>query len=261
MDKGKIHVVIGDTQCRPGTPVAHLGWIGRYIVDQFVDEDVTLVHLGDHWDMPSLSSYDKGTKSMEGRRIQEDIDAGNAGFRLLNKALIEHNKTMRKTKHAQWWPRRVLLRGNHEARITKAIESNAQLDGLLSYDKLDTCGWEVHEFLEVVIIDGISYSHYFYHPNTGRPYGGENLLPRLKTIGRSFVMGHQQGLQYTLRQVGDRRHHGMVLGSSYLHSERYMGPQADAYWRGIAVLHQVDEGQFDPMFVSLDYLSKKYKDS
>lgn len=153
----------------------------------------------------------------------------------------------------------MFLLGNHEDRITRAVENNAQLEGTVSLHDLDTCGWAVHPYQEVVDIDGISYSHFFYNPNTGRPYSGDNLYPRLKTIGRSFTMGHQQGLQYAMRPVGKIRHHGLVLGSTYLHDEEYLGPQSTAYWRGITVCHQVENGMYDPMFVSLEFLCRKYE--
>ena len=42
------------------------------------DEPDVIVHIGDHWDMPSLSSYDKkGSRQMEGKRYVKDIDVGN----------------------------------------------------------------------------------------------------------------------------------------------------------------------------------------
>lgn len=249
------HLVIPDTQARPGVPTIHLDWIGRYIVDQFAGDELTVVHLGDHWDMPSLSSYDKGTKAMEGRRYVEDIATGNDSFDLLNRPLAEYNKGRRK----KWQPRRVFLLGNHENRITRAVEANAQLEGALSLDALNLDGWEVHPFLEPVTIDGILYSHYFVAQNTGRPLGGQSIDTRLKTVGASFTMGHQQGLLYGVRSVLTGMQHGLVAGSCYLHDEEYRGPQARGEWRGVIVKHQVENGAYDPMFVSLDYLCRKYE--
>lgn len=253
----KVHLVIGDCQVKDDVPTAHLSWIGQYIVDQFAGQDLSIINIGDFWDMPSLSSYDKGKKSMEGRRYKADIAAGNRGNDLLCEPLKRYNKGRRK----QWWPKKHLCLGNHEDRITRACEADAQLEGVISLDDLNAkqWGWTVHPFLEVVDIDGISYSHYFYNPNTGRPYCGDNLLLRLKTIGRSFTMGHQQGLKYTMRAVGRTWHHGLVIGSSYLHDENYLGPQGNEYWRGIVVCHQVDNGSYDPMMVSLDFLCRKYE--
>jgi hypothetical protein len=255
--KGRIHVIIGDTQVKPGVPTDHLEWIGRYLVDQFAGTDLAVIHVGDHADMPSLSSYDKGKKGMEGRRYRADIDAANAAWARLNEPLRIYNKGRRH----KWWPERRITLGNHEHRITRACEDDAQLDGVLSLADLEYAehGWTVHDFLEPVELDGVGYSHYWYHPNTGRPYGGENLYTRLKQIGHSFTMGHQQGLSYAVRPVGRTRHHGLVIGSCYLHEEKYLGPQATAYWRGIVVCHQVEAGTYDPMFVSLEYLCRKYE--
>lgn len=252
------HIVIPDTQVGPGVSTVHLEWIGQYLVDEFADEDVTLVHLGDHWDMPSLSSYDRGKARMEGKRIVRDIVAGNQGFDLLNGPIAAHNVG----KRNKWNPRRVLLLGNHEDRITRAAQETPQLDGLLTLDLLNAAawGWEVHDFREVVEIDGVAYSHYFYNPLSGRPYAGQNIDTRLKTIGRSFTMGHQQIQMYGVRTLPTgERHHGLVAGACYLHDEEYRGPQGNAEWRGIVVCNQVEHGSYDPMFVSLDYLARRYE--
>lgn len=251
------HLVIPDTQIGPDVPTIHLEWIGQYIVDTFAGDDLTIIHLGDHWDMPSLSSYDRGKAQMEGRRIVGDIIAGNRGFDLLNGPLAAHNEGRRK----KWDPRKVFLHGNHENRITRAVQETAQLDGLLSLDLLNAAewGWEVHPFLEVVDIHGVSYSHYFYNQLSGRPYGGMNVETRLKTIGHSFTMGHQQVLLYGVRALISGMQHGLVAGSCYLHDEEYRGPQGNAEWRGIVVCNQVENGSYDPAFVSLDYLCRRYE--
>lgn len=259
--KGRIHVVIGDCQVKEGVPTKHLTWIGQYIVDQFAEQDVAIVHVGDFWDMPSLSSYDKGKKQMEGRRYKADIAAGNRGFDLLNEPLAKYNNSRRKSGKRQWRPDLYLLRGNHEHRIERAVEADAQLEGVIGYHDFNDVkwGWTVVPFLQPLVLDGVHYSHYWYNPHTGKPYGGENLYTRLKTIGHSFTMGHQQGLNMAMRHVGDTRHHGLVIGSTYLHDENYLGPQGNHYWRGIVVCHQVENGAYDPMYVSLEYLCRKYE--
>lgn len=240
------HLVIPDTQVKEGVPTDHLRWIGQYIADT---QPNVIVHLGDHWDMPSLSSYDKGKKQFEGRRYKKDIEAGNAAFALLDDEI---------SKADGYHPRKVFLRGNHEYRIERAVEVEAILEGVIGYEDLETRDWEVHDFLEVVEIDGVAYSHYFYSPLNGRPYGGQ-VATRLKTIGRSFTMGHQQVLDMSLRFVGGKSQHGLVCGSCYLHDEDYLGYQGNSYWRGIMVCHEVHDGSYDLMLVSLDYLCRKYE--
>lgn len=249
------HLVIPDTQVKPGVPTDNLRWIGRYIVDKKPD---VVVHLGDHWDMPSLSSYDKGKRAMEGRRYRADVEAGNAGMVLLDQALNDYNAMRRRNQKKQYLPRRVLLRGNHEHRIIRATEMDASLDGTIGYDDLLSPGWEVHDFLEVVEIDGVCYSHYYANRGTGNPLGGM-ASTRLKTLGHSFVQGHQQVLEVAVRYVLDAQQWGIVAGSAYLHNEDYLGYQGNNHWRGILRLVGVAGGSFDPMFVSLDSLCRRYE--
>jgi hypothetical protein len=254
------HIVIPDTQAKDGVPTDHLRWIGQYIVDEFKDKSVTVIHLGDHADMPSLSLYDKGKKSMEGRRYTADIDAANEAWAILNAPLVALNKQRAKTKHKGWNPERHILIGNHEDRIMRAVEGDAQLEGVISLDDLDyeRSGWKVVPFKEILWLDGVAYSHFFYNPMTGKPFGG-NVESRLKTIGHTFTMGHQQTLMYGLRFVAGKSQHGLVAGACYLHDEDYKGPQGNAHWRGIIVKHEVRDGSYDPMFVSLDYLCRRYE--
>ena len=251
-----IHVVIPDCQVKPGVPTDHLRWIGNYIVDHFAGKKIRVINLGDFWDMPSLSSYDKGKKSMEGRRYKDDIEAGNRGVDILCEPLAKYNKGRRN----KWHPDLHFLLGNHEARIEKACDFDAQLDGVISYEdfNLKKWGWKVHGFLEVVWLDGLAYSHYFYEQNSGRPLSGM-AESRLKAVGHSFVQGHQQGLWIAQRSTIHGRQRALITGSCYLHSEKYRGPQAADEWRGILVLHQVENGNYDLMEVSLDYLCRRYE--
>ena len=251
------HIYIPDTQCRPGTPRDHLTWAGRYIVDEFAGKDkVKIIHAGDHADMHSLSMYDQGKMGMEGRRYREDIEVANQGFLELNAPLIAYNKS----RSAKWWPERHLTLGNHEDRINRAVESDAKLEGVISTNDLNysELGWKVHAFRVPVCIDGVYYAHYFYNPMTGKPLGGM-VDTRLKTLGHSFTQGHQQTLSYALRFVAGQSQHGLVAGAFYLHDEDYKGPQGNAHWRGLIVCHQVENGSYDPMFVSMDYLCRRYE--
>lgn len=251
-----VHAVIPDTQIKPGVPTEHLSWIGRYLAESV--QPHIIIHLGDHWDMPSLSSYDKGKKQFEGRRYDADIIAGNT-------ALDELDKPIRRRKNYN--PRKILLRGNHENRLNRLMEDDPFLfggDGVhgLSLSDYDSLDWEVHDYLKVVWVDGVAYSHFFYNPQTGRPYGGQ-AITRLKTIGHSFTMGHQQVLDHAMRPIssptGDTMQHGLIAGACYLHDEEYKGPQGNAHWRGIVVCHAVDKGNYNPMFVDLEYLCQRYE--
>lgn len=246
--KKPTHLVIPDTQCKPGVPLDHLLWAGKYIAERKPD---VVVHLGDHWDLPSLSSYEgKGSKYFEGKRLREDIAAGNRGLDLLMEGMGDYRPA-----------RMVLLRGNHEDRLARAInESPTLLDGLVGFADFNDVahGWEVVDYLVPITIDGITYSHYFYHPNTGRAYSGsvDNML---RNIGHSFTMGHQQGKRMGSRELGNgATQRGLVVGSFYQHDEDYKGPQGNSHWRGMVVCHEVGEGTYDLMEVSMDFLRRRF---
>lgn len=256
-ERGLKIFVIPDTQVKPGVPTEHLEWAGRYVVDKRPD---VVVHLGDHWDLPSLSSYDKGTRKFEGRRLEADIRAGNEGLLRLTGPLLELQARQRKNKEKLYLPRLVLLRGNHEERLLRAANSQSELDGFLGYHLFNdvALGWEVHEFLEIVKIGGVAFSHYFYNTNSGHPYGGA-ASTMLRNVGFSFVQGHRQGKDIATRELNDGTVvRGLVIGSFYQHDEDYKGPQGNHHWRGCVMLHEVKNGNYDLMEVSLNYLRSRY---
>lgn len=74
----------------------------------------------------------------------------------------------------------------------------------------------------------------------------------------SCTSGHLQGLDWQVLQTGDKRVYGMIAGSCYLHEEDYLTPQGTQYWRGIIMKHEVKDGEYDPMMISLDYLKRRY---
>lgn len=138
------HIIIPDTQIEPGRDWSHIKWIAQYINDHYsLTQNLKTIHLGDHWNMGSLSSYDKGKGSMEGRRYLADIEIGNESFEPLTK-LPEQSENH-------------FILGNHEQRADRAANSDIQLEGLITTDHMLTPGWIRHQFLDVVDLDGISY--------------------------------------------------------------------------------------------------------
>lgn len=251
------HFIIPDTQCKPGVPLDHLTAAGNYILDKRPD---VIIHLGDHWDMSSLSEYDKGKRQFEGRRYTLDIDAGNKGMDLLMKPIEEYNHRRAINKKAQYKPRLIFLMGNHENRIQRLVDNNAVLDGMVGEKdfNLKKYGWEVHPYLEVVEVDGVAYSHYFYNPNTGHPYGGR-AHTRLNTLGFSFTMGHQQGKDIAEKHLNNGKTiRGLIAGSFYQHDEDYKGPQGNNHFRGCIMKHEVKDGNYNLMELSLDYLRNNW---
>jgi hypothetical protein len=241
---------------RPGQDFSYLRSIGNYIVAKKPEK---VIQIGDWADMESLCSYDVGTKSFEGRRYVEDIKASQVAMATLLAPLVEFNAKARAYKEKLYKPELHLTLGNHENRINKAVEKDAKLDGVLSITdlKYEQFGFKVYPFLDVVILDGIAYSHYFTSGIMGRPV--PNAAQLLIKKHMSCVMGHVQdrGIAYGKRADG-KHMTGIFSGLSTPYEEGYLNPQTNNAWRGIWVLHDVDDGAFDEMPVSLRYLKNKY---
>lgn len=245
------HLVIPDLQITPNTANDHLRWISQYIIEKKPD---VIINIGDMADMASLSSYDKGKKSFEGRRVKADIDCVKEANEILFTPLWNDKHWNNCELH--------MTLGNHEHRIDRAIENSAEFDGLFGIEDLGYDDWYdyVHPFLEPVFIDGIGYTHYYYTPGKGTPYSGENIVTRLKNIGFSFTQGHQQGFMHGTRDlINGKTIHGVICGSCYLYDHHYIGPQHKGHWKGIVYKHEVENGNYDIMPVSLAYLCRKYE--
>ena len=256
--EGKTHLFIPDSQVRKGVSLDFLRWIGEYIVRKRPD---VIIHAGDFADMESLSSYDKGKRTAEGKRVQQDIDVAIKAMTILLAPLRKLQAEQRARGEKVYEPRMVLTLGNHEDRITRHVNVNPELHGFLSVDSLkyEEFGWEVVPYLTPIVIDGIAYCHFFQNNMTGKPLGGST-LNMLKTIGTSFTQGHKQTLDVATRFLpsNGQQQWGIVAGAAYTHDEDYKGVQGNKHWRGIILKHNVNNGSYDPLFISLDWLEKRY---
>jgi hypothetical protein len=253
------HLVIPDTQVKPGVPLDHLTWAGKYIVDKKPD---TVIMIGDFADMESLGMYDVGKKAFEGRRYKADLEAAHQGMDLLLSPLWDFNRNAKKNHEKQYHPRLILTLGNHEERIDRVVEADPKLEGVLSLKDLEyeEFGWEVIPYLEPVIIDGVAYCHYFTSGTLGKPVTSAAAL--LSKKHQSCVMGHVQGRQIAYGTRADGKQiTGLFVGGFYQHDEAYLKWQGNKHWRGLWVLHEVEDGSFDEMPVSMKYLQRKYGNS
>jgi hypothetical protein len=248
-------MVIPDVQARSGDDFKFLEHVGSYMVDKKPD---IVVQLGDFADMPSLSSYDKGKKSFEGARFLKDLEASRLAMYSLLYPLIMHNKRAKENHKKVYRPRLVLTLGNHENRIERAVNDDAKLEGLLRMDALPYGDWEVIPFLQPIEICGIMFAHYFPSGIAGRPATSASAM--VSKLHMSCIAGHQQGKQVAYGKRPDGTTITCIIaGSCYEHNEPYMDFQSNKHWRGIIMLHEVDNGCFDEMFVSLKHLKERYK--
>lgn len=241
--------MLPDAQVKPGNCTKFLTRVGRYLAEKQPD---VIVQIGDWADMESLSSYDKGKRSAEGKRYRKDIDASKRAMEALLEPIA---------KAKGYKPRLVLTLGNHEDRISRATDLQPELTGWMDIADLEyrAFGWEVHPFLKPVKIGGVMFCHYFVTGTMGRPFGTSQAM--LNKLHMSAMAGHQQGLQRsTARRADGQTISATIAGSMYEHSERYLGHQGNQHWRGFIMMHDVKDGTFDPMDISLSYLKKRYKE-
>jgi hypothetical protein len=256
--KGRSHLVIPDTQVKPGVPIDHIIASAHYAVRK---KPNVIIMIGDWWDMASLSMYEKkGSKYFHGKSYVADIDAGNTAMRMFMGIIEEEKDKVKRNKKKSWNPRMIFTMGNHEARIERAAHNDPALEGLISYDDLFLEGWEVFPYQVPVVVDGIAYCHNFVNPDslTKNILGGA-IENRLSKIKHSFTMGHQQKRLFgqSYNALGQELM-GLVVGRFYQHEEKYMGPQGQADWSGIVMKHDVEEGSYDPMFIRDKWLIKRY---
>lgn len=249
------HLIIPDSHSHPDFHNKRYDWAGRLAADIKPD---TIIDIGDWADMPSLCSYDFGTRGYEGKRYHKDVASAVEARERFNKPLQEAKKKM---------PRRVSLIGNHEQRISKAISADAaHLEGVISLDDLQhkEYGWERVDYdgstPGVVIIDGVAYAHYFVSGVMGRPISGER--PAHQLVQKQFtscVQGHTHTTDYCVRGTGRGNHlHGLVVGVYQDYWADYAGNVNDIWWKGVIVLRDVENGQYDPQWISLAALKREY---
>lgn len=253
-------LLLPDTHVRPGVDLSHIDHIGQFLVDE---QPEVVLHIGDWADMHSLSSYDRGKKCFEGRRYKDDVAASVEGMARLLTPLRSLQERQRKNKERVYKVRLVMLAGNHDqARINRAVDMDAILEGTISYEDLKYAefGWECHDFLKIVEIEGVAFSHYFTAGVMGRPVSSAKALLQKKHM--SAVMGHVQNrdIAFDYRADGTQIT-GLFCGTSYSHHEQYLGNQGNNYYRGVWILKNMHEGQFQAVPYTLDELRSSYSNS
>ncbi len=250
------HLVIGDAHAAPGQSLGRFLLLGRMIRD--IRPDVVIC-IGDWADMASLSHYDKGKRSFEGRRYSRDIEAANEALALLHRPIDQHNAEFPDNPVR---PRFVYCEGNHEYRIERAKIDSPGLDAIdLSDLDFERRGWEVYRFLKPAEIDGVMYCHYLTSQNTARAIGGVNAARSLllkKHI--SCVVGHSHLLNYNTTMAGmSRRMHALVWGWYCDVAQTYAEPSNAGWWPGICVLRRVEDGDYDLELWSMRRIRERWK--
>ena len=248
------HLVIGDQHAHYQHHNKRAEWLSALIHDLKPD---VVINLGDGADMPSLSGYDKGRKSFQGRTYRADIDAHLDFQDRLWSPLRRYKKRL---------PRSIYLIGNHEHRISRAIDVQPELEGAISLNDLQLDNWydEIVHYEGstpgTIDVDGIQYAHYFVSGVMGRAISGEHLATSL--LSKRFVSstcGHSHLADYSVRTNGQgRKIMGTVAGVYQDYECDWAGVTQDLWWKGVVFKRNVVNGVYDPEFISLNTIKKEY---
>ena len=251
----KTILVVPDQHAHPDFNNDRADWLGKFILD--VKPDI-VVNMGDAADMASLSSYDKGKRSFYGKSYKKDIDA-HLDFQDRMWAPIRNAK--KRLPYSVW------LEGNHEHRIEKALDLNPELAGTIDvkdfeidffYDKIVPYDGSLPGMVE---IEGITFAHYLTSGVKGLPIGGEHAAHNLITKQlKSCVVAHSHTTDYAVRTMATgRRVQAAVVGVYQDYEAPWAGHQVNKlWWPGVVILHNAEDGTFDPQWISLKVLQSAY---
>lgn len=251
----RVHLVLPDSHAHPSYDNTRADWVGKLILDLKPD---VVVNIGDMWDMPSMSSYDKGTKGFYGRSYRKDLDAG-----------LEFDERMwapiRKAKKRR--PYAIFCEGNHEQRMKRALSLSPELEGSIGFNdfELEKNYDEIVEYTGgtpgFTTVDGISYAHYFTSGLKGLPIGGEHHAASL--IAKQFVscsVGHSHLADFAMRSRPDgTKIMGLVAGVYQDYESEWAGESNKLWWSGVVVKREVENGMYEPQFISLRALKREYE--
>tara|TARA_R110002020_G_scaffold109660_6_gene253726 strand:+ start:8626 stop:9381 length:756 start_codon:yes stop_codon:yes gene_type:complete len=249
---GKKAIVFSCPHSTPEYPNDRADWLGQLIVDEKPDY---VIDLGDSADMNSLNSFDtKNPKAIMSKNYQADIE-NHIDFQERIRAPLAKRKKKR--------PKFYGFEGNHEHRIKTAIAHDPRLEGVkygISFSHLKTNKFYDEYFgykngaPQIKEIDGVLYAHWMgaYRPLSGMNHGRALIQKRLQ----SCTVGHSHLRNVSFEDSAGAI--GLVAGCFKGGDESWAGQANEGWWRGVVIKHNIENGMYDPEFVSLKELERKY---
>ena len=255
---GKTAVVFSCAHATPEVKNERFGWLGKFLYDLKPDY---VVDLGDGADMKSLNSYDtRYPKQLVNQSYELDI----ASY-LDSQERIRHLFKKAKKKMPIW----IGFEGNHEHRIKRAIQHDPRLEGDkygISFSHLETKYFfdEYHEYENgapsIKHYDGVSYAHYFATGNFGSAVSGtHHAYSLLQQRHMSSTCGHSHKRSIYIKDGAyPKGIIGLVAGCYKGAEEKWAGQANQDWWKGVVIKRNIDQGMYDPEFVSLERLKELY---
>lgn len=248
------HLVIPDPHAHPDHNNKRADYIGQLILDLRPD---VVVNLGDMFDMPSMSDYDKGKKSFHGRAFRKDLEAGHEFDDRMWRPI---RKAKKKRPHS------IFIEGNHEYRLKRLLDMQPELEGTVGFNDFDL-NRNYNRVVEydgrtpgITEVDGITYCHFAVSGVMGRPVSGEHPAYSLLTKQfSSITCGHIHVFDHCVRtDISGRKINGLVAGVFQDYDSEWAGEINKLWSRGVVVKRGVERGQYDLQWISLKTLEKEY---
>jgi len=255
---GKTAVVFTCAHSDPDVPNKRFDWLGEFLYDIRPDY---VVDLGDGADMRSLNTYDtKYPQAIVSQSYEADINSYNDAQERIRRK-FKKNKVKR--------PYFIGFEGNHENRIKKALKVDPRLEGNkfgISFKHLQTDKWfdDYHEYKNsapaIADYDGVSYAHFFSSGNYGTAISGtHHAYTLLQNRNHSSTCGHSHKRSIYFK---DGSHPngiiGLVAGCYKGSDEGWAGQANNDWWKGVVIKREIDNGMYEPEFVSMKKLEREY---
>lgn len=256
--EGAMVLVVPDSHAAPNQDFSRFEWLGnaiehygRIAIGRGVPFRV--VWIGDTADYHSLSSYDKGKAASWNSLYVADLESHRQAM-MRTRAAVSDEVWAYADKH---W-----TEGNHEHRAVRYMKDNPELQGVLDgpFDVMESFDIQCHGFTKIVTLDGVGYCHVMQTPGTGRPIGGINQARSMLLKGfRSIVVGHSHRYDsFTQNDLYGNPIKTLVVGCYFEHHEGYAGQGNNAWWRGLVLLENVRDGNFDETPIRMDTVRTKF---
>jgi len=254
----KTAVVLTCAHSDPSLPNDRFDWLGEFLYDVRPDY---VVDLGDGADLKSLNSFDtRYPQAIVAQNYESDINHYNDAMERMRRKF----RTMKKRRPAFFG-----FEGNHENRIKKAIANDPRLEGAtygISFSHLQTDVWfdEYHQYNNsapaIFDYDGVSYAHYIASGNYGTAMSGlHHAYGLVQKRHCSTTVGHSHKRSIFFKD--DAHPHptiGLVAGCFKGGEEGWAGQSNMEWWKGVIVKRNVQNGYYEPEFVSLGRLRDVY---
>lgn len=254
-------LVIPDSHDDPEVKKFRYEVVSNCIVDRKPDN---IVQIGDFQSLDSISFHNHGRpKLQEGKRLAEDLASGREAYETMMKGLNDIRKKQGRNKKRKYSPNLYWINGNHEYRVSRFLEQQPVIEGLLDpYDLLGVQkdGWTIADYRDYVTIEGTMFTHVPLNPRSGNPIGGQYVALRAAHMSQhTVVFGHTHTrtvMAFTRNdptiQAGGHRVEGITVGCWLDHWPEYMAHNTRTcdWWEGLTIMNHTGYGRVDPEFYS-----------